>query len=152
MTFVSHEALLMLQPDTMKHTTPPPLPPPPPPPPPARGGLSARGGCWEWDLKTNHFLCLFTVQAMQNGRCLVEARLCDCAGTGKCSLLEWLLRETEQVHGQIRRYTSPTEHPFFPDELPTPILPTLSYPQVFTQILLLSWVSSRTTRVLVVQH
>jgi hypothetical protein len=30
------------------------------------------------------------------------------------SLLEYVLRQTEQLHGAVRRYTSPTEHPFFP--------------------------------------
>ncbi|KAK9844946.1 hypothetical protein WJX74_008988 [Apatococcus lobatus] len=50
--------------------------------------------------------------------------------SAKCSLLEWLLRETEQVHGRIRRYTSPIEHPFFPEDLPMPVLPSMTYPQV----------------------
>ncbi|CAG9462678.1 unnamed protein product [Pedinophyceae sp. YPF-701] len=46
------------------------------------------------------------------------------------SLLEWLLRETENVHGRIRRYTSPDEHPFYPDEVPELVLPPLRYPEV----------------------
>jgi hypothetical protein len=46
------------------------------------------------------------------------------------SLLDWLLRETEQVHGKIRRYTSPDEHAFFPEELPALVMPPIRYPQV----------------------
>lgn len=46
------------------------------------------------------------------------------------SLLEYLLRETEQVHGKIRRYTNPDENAFFPDELPPLILPPITYPEV----------------------
>lgn len=46
------------------------------------------------------------------------------------SLLEYLLRETEQVHGRIRRYTNPDENAFFPDDLPPLVLPPLRYPQV----------------------
>jgi chorismate mutase len=34
------------------------------------------------------------------------------------SLLQYVLRETEQLHAKLRRYTSPDEHPFFPDDLP----------------------------------
>lgn len=46
------------------------------------------------------------------------------------SLLEYLLRETEQVHGRIRRYTSPDEYPFFPEDLPALVLPPITYDQV----------------------
>jgi chorismate mutase len=46
------------------------------------------------------------------------------------SLLEYLLRETEQVHGRIRRYTNPDENAFFPEDLPPLVLPPLEYPQV----------------------
>ena len=45
-------------------------------------------------------------------------------------LLEWLLRETEAVHGRIRRYTNPDEIAFFPAELPPLALPPLAYPRV----------------------
>lgn len=31
---------------------------------------------------------------------------------------------------QMGRYRSPDEHPFFPDDLPEPMLPPLQYPQV----------------------
>lgn len=38
---------------------------------------------------------------------------------GRCfTFFEYLLRDTEAVHGRIRRYTSPDEHAFFPDALP----------------------------------
>lgn len=33
------------------------------------------------------------------------------------SLLEYILRETEQLHARVRRYTSPDEHAFFPGKL-----------------------------------
>jgi chorismate mutase len=49
------------------------------------------------------------------------------------SLLEYLLRETEQVHGRIRRYTSPDEKPYFPDDVPPLVLPPIKYPQVSTR-------------------
>jgi len=45
------------------------------------------------------------------------------------SLLEYLLRETERIHGRIRRYTNPDETAFYPNELPPIILPPLEYPQ-----------------------
>jgi hypothetical protein len=28
--------------------------------------------------------------------------------------MEYILRETEQLHGKVRRYTSPDEHAFYP--------------------------------------
>jgi len=34
----------------------------------------------------------------------------------RLTLLEYVLRETEQLHAKVRRYTSPLEHPFFPGE------------------------------------
>lgn len=38
-----------------------------------------------------------------------------CPRTGRrYSLLEYALRDTEQTHGKMRRYTSPDEHAFFP--------------------------------------
>ncbi|XP_022133510.1 chorismate mutase 1, chloroplastic [Momordica charantia] len=46
------------------------------------------------------------------------------------SLVEYLVKETEKLHAQVGRYKSPDEHPFFPDDLPTPMLPPLQYPQV----------------------
>ncbi|GIL64746.1 hypothetical protein Vafri_18627 [Volvox africanus] len=46
------------------------------------------------------------------------------------SLLEYVLRETEQLHGSVRRYTSPDEQAFFPDDLPPLVLPPITYPSV----------------------
>lgn len=46
------------------------------------------------------------------------------------SLVEFMVKETEKVHSQVGRYKSPDEHPFFPDDLPDPMLPPLQYPQV----------------------
>lgn len=56
-----------------------------------------------------------------------------CAGYGadgrQFSLLEYMLWETEQTHCKVRRYTSPDEHPFFPNDLPPLILPPIQYEQ-----------------------
>ncbi|CAI5954627.1 unnamed protein product [Closterium sp. NIES-64] len=49
------------------------------------------------------------------------------------SLLDFVMRETEVLHGKVRRYTSPTERPFFPDAIPPLILPPLNYPRVIAQ-------------------
>lgn len=46
------------------------------------------------------------------------------------SLVDYILKETEKLHAKVGRYQSPDEHPFFPDELPQPMLPPLQYPQV----------------------
>ena len=52
-------------------------------------------------------------------------------GSGKrYSLLEYLLRETEQIHGRIRRYTSPDEQAFYPERIPQLVLPPIQYEQV----------------------
>lgn len=48
----------------------------------------------------------------------------------RMSLLDYVLRETEQMHGKLRRYTSPDEHPFFPEDVPALVLPPLQYPKV----------------------
>lgn len=53
----------------------------------------------------------------------------DAAGE-RFSLLEYLLRETEQIHGKIRRYTSPDEQAFYPDRVPQLVLPAIQYEQV----------------------
>lgn len=45
------------------------------------------------------------------------------------SLLEYLHRETERLHAKGGRYTSPEEHPFFPDGLPESLLPERHYPR-----------------------
>ncbi|KAG6846238.1 hypothetical protein H0H93_015116, partial [Arthromyces matolae] len=56
------------------------------------------------------------------------------------SWLEWFLKETETFHGKFlyrvpcakaRRYTSPDEYPFTsPSDLPKPVLPPLSFPNI----------------------
>ncbi|KAL0795561.1 hypothetical protein Bca101_066938 [Brassica carinata] len=46
------------------------------------------------------------------------------------SLVEFMARETEQLHAKVDRYKSPDEHPFFPQCLPEPILPPIQYAQV----------------------
>ncbi|WZZ67812.1 chorismate mutase 3, chloroplastic [Brassica napus] len=46
------------------------------------------------------------------------------------SLVEFMIRETEQLHAKVDRYKSPDEHPFFPQCLPEPVLPPIQYPQV----------------------
>lgn len=46
------------------------------------------------------------------------------------SLLEYLLRETEQIHGRIRRYTSPDEQAFYPERTPSLVLPPIEYAEV----------------------
>ena len=42
------------------------------------------------------------------------------------SLVGFLLHQTEKLHAQMRRYTSPDEHPFYRD-LPEPLLPRLRF-------------------------
>lgn len=49
---------------------------------------------------------------------------------GPVSFLEWMLIETEKLHAKVRRYTSPEEHPFFPNYLPQPILSELNFPEI----------------------
>jgi len=45
------------------------------------------------------------------------------------SFLEWMLTGTEALHYAVRRYTSPEEHAFFPERLPTTkVLEELEYP------------------------
>ncbi|KAL6050639.1 chorismate mutase aro7 [Balamuthia mandrillaris] len=46
---------------------------------------------------------------------------------GGKSFLEFFLCETEKVQSMMRRYTSPDEHAFFPEELRSPVLPLLNY-------------------------
>ncbi|KAM0006917.1 putative chorismate mutase [Helianthus debilis subsp. tardiflorus] len=46
------------------------------------------------------------------------------------TLVEFIVKETEKIHAKVGRYKSPNEHPFFPNELPEPMLPNLQYPQV----------------------
>ncbi|PHT29592.1 Chorismate mutase 1, chloroplastic [Capsicum baccatum] len=46
------------------------------------------------------------------------------------SLVEYIVTETEKLHAKVGRYMSPDEHPFFPKELPEPMLPPMQYPKV----------------------
>jgi chorismate mutase len=46
------------------------------------------------------------------------------------SFLEAMLFETEQVHARARRYLSPEEHAFFPQDVARPALSELAYPPV----------------------
>ncbi|KAF8418058.1 chorismate mutase [Tirmania nivea] len=46
------------------------------------------------------------------------------------SFLDYILRETEHIHARVRRYQAPDEYPFFPEGLPEPFLPPLTYPQL----------------------
>ena len=48
-------------------------------------------------------------------------------------VLDFLLKETEQLHGKIRRFTSPDEHPFFPDDVPPITLRPITYASVIPQ-------------------
>ena len=53
------------------------------------------------------------------------------AKTGKRhSMLEFMLREREQIDGKIRRYTSPDEHAFFPEALPPLVIPPMNFGKV----------------------
>lgn len=49
-------------------------------------------------------------------------------------MVEFMVRETEKLHAQVGRYKSPDEHPFFPEELPEPMLPPIQYPKVLHPI------------------
>jgi chorismate mutase len=52
--------------------------------------------------------------------------------SGTLSFLEYMLVGTEALHCAVRRYTSPEEHAFFPERLPSgqmEALPRLQYPQ-----------------------
>lgn len=46
------------------------------------------------------------------------------------SLMDWMLREQERLQSRVRRYQSPDEYPFFPNDLEDPILQPLQYPQI----------------------
>ena len=43
------------------------------------------------------------------------------------SMLEFMLRESEQLGGKIRRYTSPDEHAFYPESLPLLVIGAMQY-------------------------
>eukprot|EP00899_Mesostigma_viride_P017449 jgi/Mesvir1/25705/Mv01898-RA.1 len=46
------------------------------------------------------------------------------------SLLSFMLQETERLHGRVRRFTAPDEHPFFPVEVTPLDLTPMVYPKV----------------------
>ncbi|CAN8265937.1 unnamed protein product [Cochlearia groenlandica] len=46
------------------------------------------------------------------------------------SLVEYMVKGTEKLHAKVGRFKSPDEHPFFPHDLPEPMLPPLQYPKV----------------------
>ena len=46
----------------------------------------------------------------------------------RASMLEFMLRESEQLGGKIRRYTSPDEHAFYPESLPMLVIGSMEYP------------------------
>ncbi|XP_058184842.1 chorismate mutase 1, chloroplastic [Rhododendron vialii] len=50
------------------------------------------------------------------------------------SLVDFMVKETEKLHARMGRFKSPDEHPFFPEDLPEPMLPPLQYPQVLHPI------------------
>lgn len=50
--------------------------------------------------------------------------------SSSASLLDWMFIQTESIHSQVRRYTSPDEHPFFDEYIAEPILPSLDFPKV----------------------
>ena len=57
---------------------------------------------------------------------------CSIPGDEELSFLEYMLLGTEVLHCAARRYTSPEEHPFLPEFLPTgpmKALPSLQYPK-----------------------
>ncbi|KAI8028739.1 hypothetical protein LOK49_LG01G01764 [Camellia lanceoleosa] len=53
---------------------------------------------------------------------------------GLHGLVDFMVKETEKLHARVRIYKSPDEHPFFPNDLPNPMLPPLQYPQVLHPI------------------
>lgn len=58
-------------------------------------------------------------------------------GAEELSFLEHLLVGTEALHCGVRRYTSPEEHPFFPERLPSgpmDALPQLQYPDLLSPL------------------
>ena len=51
-------------------------------------------------------------------------------------LKAWLVAEVQfraplqELHGSVRRFTSPDEHAFYPEAVPSLVLPPLKYPEV----------------------
>lgn len=48
----------------------------------------------------------------------------------KGSFLDWALLQLEIAHSQLRRFESPDETPFFPNDIKKPILPSVNYPTI----------------------
>ncbi|KAF0887684.1 hypothetical protein E2562_002378 [Oryza meyeriana var. granulata] len=46
------------------------------------------------------------------------------------SLVEFMVQGTEKLHAMMGRYKSPDEHPFFPEHLLEPVLPSVQYKNV----------------------
>ncbi|KAI6670188.1 hypothetical protein NL676_005073 [Syzygium grande] len=46
------------------------------------------------------------------------------------SLVEFMVKETEAAYAKCGRYENPEEHPFFPDGLPTSLVPAFNYPKI----------------------
>ncbi|KAM0955232.1 hypothetical protein EV1_023397 [Malus domestica] len=93
-------------------------------------------------MQSNSFACLnssltkkpnLSVQAASTsiGSLATKKRVDE---TDSLTLEEHILKETEKLHGQVGRFSSPDEHPFFPDDVPEPVLPPLHYPQVLHPI------------------
>ena len=56
---------------------------------------------------------------------------CYDAKTGmRSSMIEFMLREREQMDGKIRRYTSPDEHAFYPESLPPLVIPPMNFGEI----------------------
>lgn len=51
--------------------------------------------------------------------------------SGGRSLLELFVRDAEALYSKGGRYQNPEEIPFFPDDLPAPLLPPYNFPKVF---------------------
>lgn len=46
------------------------------------------------------------------------------------SFLDFVLMNIEKTHSQVRRYESPDEMPFFPNDILEPLLPSINYPKI----------------------
>ena len=55
---------------------------------------------------------------------------CFAPNGDRASMLEFMLREVEQSHGKIRRYTSPDEHAFYPEAQPPLVIPPIAFKDV----------------------
>ncbi|OUS47036.1 chorismate mutase [Ostreococcus tauri] len=55
---------------------------------------------------------------------------CFAPNGDRASMLEYMLRDVEQSHGRIRRYTSPDEHAFYPEAQPPLAIPPISFKDV----------------------